>query len=291
MLDLKKIGKFCKKKHIDFIVDEAHGSLFPFNSNLPTSALQIDCDFVLHSAHKYLGGLVQTAFLHLPRTSSYSPIQVSRLKKVFESTTKSNLLLASLEEITNKNFLVFLRSKIDLLLNECKKIRESSKSLSNIQIVSFQSNDPLKFYIFSPKISTQKLAILFLEKGFDFEYYDDNGILFIIPINIPVISLRKFYRVLTLIDSEITLMAASKAKQKFEYNNPIIKMTPREAFSAAKVMYIPLKDAIGRISADLIAKCPPGIPLLLPGELITKWHMDAIGKEQLVTIVDSKNIN
>ena len=41
----------------------------------------------------------------------------------------------------------------------------------------------------------------------------------------------------------------------------------------SRVKYKPPEDAIGRISAEVIAECPPGIAVLLPGELITEAHL------------------
>ena len=53
---------------------------------------------------------------------------------------------------------------------------------------------------------------------------------------------------------------------------PIIKMTLREAFYSHKEI-VPKSESIGRIAAEVIAECPPGISVLLPGELITEKHI------------------
>jgi arginine decarboxylase len=47
-------------------------------------------------------------------------------------------------------------------------------------------------------------------------------------------------------------------------------ITPREAFFAATELVKP-KDAVGRISAELVTPYPPGIPAVMPGEV----HTDA----------------
>ena len=54
--------------------------------------------------------------------------------------------------------------------------------------------------------------------------------------------------------------------------NPEIVMNLREAYFAPKE-YIDKKDCIGRISSEVIALCPPGISILLPGEIIKEEHM------------------
>ena len=53
---------------------------------------------------------------------------------------------------------------------------------------------------------------------------------------------------------------------------PKVVMTPREAYFSKKER-IKKEDAIGRIAAEVIALCPPGISVLLPGELIVAEHM------------------
>ena len=52
-------------------------------------------------------------------------------------------------------------------------------------------------------------------------------------------------------------------------------LTPREAFFAARES-VPVKAAVGRISAELVAPYPPGIPVLAPGEEVTIDAVDAL---------------
>ena len=65
---------------------------------------------------------------------------------------------------------------------------------------------------------------------------------------------------------------------------PIIKMSLREAFYSAKET-IPKSQAIGRISAEVIAECPPGIAILLPGELITEEHLPYLTDYEFIEVI------
>jgi arginine/lysine/ornithine decarboxylase len=59
-------------------------------------------------------------------------------------------------------------------------------------------------------------------------------------------------------------------------------LTPREAFYA-KRDYVPIAEAAGRVAAEDITFYPPGIPLILPGELITKelaWHARSLAESR-----------
>ena len=48
--------------------------------------------------------------------------------------------------------------------------------------------------------------------------------------------------------------------------------------------YIKKEKAAGRISAEVIIPYPPGIPLLIEGELITKEHIKQIEKDKIKVI-------
>ena len=63
--DLVPLIDICHQKNLPVLVDEAHGSYFMFceNLDLPKSALSSNADLVVHSLHKSLNGLTQTAAL------------------------------------------------------------------------------------------------------------------------------------------------------------------------------------------------------------------------------------
>ena len=66
--------------------------------------------------------------------------------------------------------------------------------------------------------------------------------------------------------------------------DPQIKMSLREAFYAEKET-VAKEDAIGRISAEVVAECPPGISILLPGELITEEHLPYLNDYKTLDVV------
>ena len=65
---------------------------------------------------------------------------------------------------------------------------------------------------------------------------------------------------------------------------PQIVMNPREAYYSEKET-IPKEEAVGRISAEVIAECPPGISILLPGELITEAHMPYLNEYKYLEVI------
>ena len=52
-------------------------------------------------------------------------------------------------------------------------------------------------------------------------------------------------------------------------------LTPREAFLRGR-RRVPIRDAIGQVSAEQFCPYPPGVPLLAPGERVTRESLIAI---------------
>ena len=65
---------------------------------------------------------------------------------------------------------------------------------------------------------------------------------------------------------------------------PEVVLSPRNAFFHAEVETVDLAEALGRISAETIVRCPPGIPVLLPGERIQPSHLSLLGQSGTVTV-------
>ena len=61
-------------------------------------------------------------------------------------------------------------------------------------------------------------------------------------------------------------------------------MNLREAYFSPKEI-IPKEQAIGRLSGEVVAECPPGISILLPGELITEEHMPYLTDYENIEVI------
>ena len=65
---------------------------------------------------------------------------------------------------------------------------------------------------------------------------------------------------------------------------PDIKISLRDAYFSEKEI-IPKEEAVGRISGEVVAECPPGITILLPGELITEAHLPYLTDYQVIEVL------
>ena len=100
--DLRPLIDLCHQNNLPVLVDEAHGSYFLFceNLNLPKSALISNADLVVHSLHKSLNGLTQTAALWY-KGNLVNEQNLIKSINLLQTTSPSSLLLSSCEESIN----------------------------------------------------------------------------------------------------------------------------------------------------------------------------------------------
>ncbi|NLT95134.1 MAG: aminotransferase class I/II-fold pyridoxal phosphate-dependent enzyme [Clostridia bacterium] len=252
------------------IIDEAHGSHLALHKDLPPSALSLGAHIVIQSWHKTLPVLTQASVLHLGK--NYSGPDISQYLKLLQTTSPSYLLLASLDGCR-----AFLADNISELIDEkiikIKKIREDISSLSNIKM--FQApdraykTDPFKLCLSSPKVSGYQLAELLRERfGIYPEMAEERYCLIILAVVHDQRFLERLWKALKAIDDELEQYSPYPFLPVGEQDFiPQTKMLIREAFFRPKERVI-LEKALGRTAGDFLIKYPPGIPLVVPGEVI-----------------------
>ena len=269
--DVEGISKVCKKYKTSLIVDEAHGSLWHFNSKLPNCALDYGADAVVHSLHKTGGAMTQSSMLHLSKTSSFDENKVEHALKLLHTTSPSLLLLTSLDSarahLSSKEGREQLQNAIDNALY----FRSEAKNIKGLQVLS-ENIDITKLFIKMQGLTGLQLEYI-LEKDYkiEVESASDEGILLLSNLGNTraefeylIKSLKDIsYKKYDIVQKNVKIMPLI---------DPEIVMNLREAYFAPKE-YVNKKDCIGRISSEVIALCPPGISILLPGEIIKEEHM------------------
>ena len=94
--DVKKIAEAAHACHVPLIVDEAHGAHFPFSEAFPVSATACGADVVIHSLHKTLPSLTQTALLHR-NSERVSADKLRRFLGIYQSSSPSYLFMAGMD--------------------------------------------------------------------------------------------------------------------------------------------------------------------------------------------------
>ena len=283
-IDLAKIADYCRQRDIALAVDEAHGSHFPFLDKQWQSAITFNADIVTHSLHKYTGSLVQTALLHLPFNSRFTFEQIMRVMGLFETTTRSNLLMLSIEDAINKGYSDNGKSLFWQAIEECDRLRSQIDNYGDVLSYDTQVSDPLKIYLKSNCAMGEELAELLYQRGIDGEFADEEGLLLIFSFN----HKREDFDFIRKTITEIVPIIVGKAPKETLVNNnfcrhPQIKILPKDAFFYQKEK-LPLNKSIGRISSCCIKKIPPGIPILIPGEEVTDWHIQHLPSDTVIEV-------
>lgn len=275
--DIRAISKVCKKYNVTLAVDEAHGALWNFSDKMPTSALELGADVVVHSMHKTGGSFSQSSILSLSKDSRINAEVMENNLRLLHTTSPSVTLLTSLDAAR-----AYLQSNegqenIEKAINFATYIKKELRNYPKVLVLTEEDGfnlDPARVYIMVKNLHGRRLEnILKTAYNIEIEASTDNGILILTNIGN------------TLADVDILINAikaiASKNYSDISYLedykfmpllNPIIKMSPKDAFYKGYET-IETEKAVGRISVDLIAECPPGIFVLAPGELITEAHL------------------
>ena len=287
--DIKSISAICKKFRVPLIVDEAHACLWNFSKHLPTSALQLGADAVVHSLHKTGGSMSQSSMLHIAENSMIDVEAVEKALKLLHTTSPSLILLASLDAARANLESTRGKKQLERAISNAKYLRREIEQMEHIHDLKPDfgyMTDVTKIFIRADGLSGKRLeSILEIEFGIEVESASDAGLLLLSNLGNTKKDMEYLADCLRKIDkSHYTDICYLENKKHMPMLTPIIKMSLREAFYSEKET-IPKDLAVGRISAEVIAECPPGIAVLLPGELITEKHLPYLTDYNFIEVI------
>ncbi len=287
--DIKSIAAVCKKYKVPLIVDEAHACLWNFNKHLPTPALQLGADAVVHSLHKTGGSMSQSSMLHIAENSMLDVDAVEKALKLLHTTSPSLILLASLDAARANLESQRGKKQLERAIANAKYLRREIEQMEHIHDLKPDFGyltDVTKVFIRADGLSGKRLeSILEIDFGIEVESASDAGLLLLSNLGNTRADMQYLVKCLQQIDkSSYSDICYLENKKHMPMLTPIIKMSLREAFYSKKET-IPKDLAIGRISAEVIAECPPGIAILLPGELITESHLPYLADYDFIEVV------
>jgi arginine/lysine/ornithine decarboxylase len=286
--DLEAIVKIAHERDVPVLLDEAWGPHFRFHPALPIDAMAAGADLAINSTHKMLAGLSQTAMLH----ARGERIKLDRLKavvKLFLSTSPNLVLLASLD-VARRQMAV---QGSALLSRTIEIANDSRRRLNEIPGVycfgeELQGRpgvfdlDPTKITITVKNLGYtgyEAEEILRRRYNVQVELADLFNCLALFTIGTTQESAdRLVYGVKELAreDRPIDVFSPSgvleRRMETGTYNLPQIppiRMNPREAF-LAPTEFTDFRESAGRVCAEVITPYPPGIPVVSPGEEITR---------------------
>ncbi|MGN8645157.1 aminotransferase class I/II-fold pyridoxal phosphate-dependent enzyme [Gracilibacillus sp. HCP3S3_G5_1] len=284
--DLQQIVSIAHHYHVPVLVDEAHGVHIHFHDELPLSAMQAGADMAATSVHKLGGSLTQSSVLNI-KEGLVNPDRVQTVMSMLTTTSTSYILLASLD-VARK---YLYQHGTDLLSNTIQHAAFIRKEINQIPYLYSPGKDLLgseATFDYDPTkiiISVKDLGIT----GHDAEVWLRKNY----QIEVELSDMYNILCILTPADSKEDIQYLMNALQQlslsYEKNAnqqditisvaeiPFLAVSPRDAFYA-EYEVIPLKESAGRISAESIMVYPPGIPIFIPGEIISKENLDYISQ-------------
>lgn len=296
--NLPQIVKLAHQHNMKVLVDEAHGAHFYFGDGLPISAMAAGADMAAVSMHKTGGSLTQSSFLLC--NNDIDPGYVRQIINLTQTTSGSYLLMASLD-IARKYMYFYGKEVIRKILELSEYARSEINRLGGYYAFSTEIVDKDACFDFD----RTKLSVNTIELGLaGIEVYDllrDEY-----DIQLEFGDIGNFLALISagdrLFEIERLISALSEIKRIYgkekvgmlhhEYIEPELVFTPQEAFYHDKKSVL-LKDSIGHIAGEFVMCYPPGIPILAPGERITKEIAEYISyaKDKGSSITGPRDMN
>jgi lysine decarboxylase len=283
--DIVKIAEIVHSYDIPLIVDEAHGPHLHFNDKLPICAMDAGADICSQSTHKIVGSMTQASLLHVKQ----GRVDVNRVKTVMsllQTTSPSYILLASLD-VARRQMALEGKEVLDKTIELANYARERINSIKGYYCFGKEVLNKPGAFAFDPTkititckdlgLTGYELERILAEKYFiQPEMSDLYNVLCVFSLGDTKEKIDALLSALEEISNEQSSKLDKKTINIIEMPSiPQSVLTPRDAFNSTTVS-IPLHDSLGQISAEFLMAYPPGIPILCPGEIITKEIVDYV---------------
>ena len=274
--DVAAIAEAVHRKGLPLIVDEAHGAHFGFHSAFPENANTLGADIVIHSVHKTLPSLTQTALLHMNGNRA----DRDRFKKyldMFQTSSPSYVLMASID-LCMEALKNHAQEMFAPYVRELGKARERLSGLQSLELLRTECYDISKLVIAAGDlgITGQELyERLLSEYHLQMEMAAGSYVLAMTSVSDTKEGLERLTNALFRIDNKISCKkerisltggALPRAKTVYSAAQTEQIVRSKEAVTA----FVPWRDAAGYISAEYAYLYPPGCPLIVPGERVTE---------------------
>ncbi|WP_237566179.1 aminotransferase class I/II-fold pyridoxal phosphate-dependent enzyme [Oceanobacillus massiliensis] len=278
MTDLSEICRLAHERNITVIVDAAHGAHLGFMPGDLADPISAGADAATISMHKTGGSLTQSSLLLL-QNDRIPPQKIQQALNMLQTTSANYLLMSSLD-VARRELVLYGSKQYDELKPIVEEAIKTIECASNFEVLkaSYVKNQYNQAYDWT------KLVIRVNGIGLTgFEVYK----LLKEKYNIQV-ELAEGYVIMAVITSSDSkesidrlVFALKEIERRFGKQMVVMStnvtadlvnelvLNPRDAFYAEQES-IAIEDAAGRISGDTLMIYPPGIPLVIPGEIISK---------------------
>ncbi len=274
--DIASIAEIAHKAGIPLLVDEAHGAHLSLSPYFVGGAVQAGADIVVQSLHKTLPSLTQTAILHV-RGTLVDTERLAHQLSVFQTSSPSYLFLSSMDGCVRQ-----IAGDPSLFADWAAAIDRFDAAVAGLPHLRIPFHDgrptPSVFACDRSKIrigtagtslTGPSLAAALRERGIEPEMVTPDGVLAMTGMGDTAQTLSCLAAALIVIDAGCTDADTCDPLPPWPTDLPQLSMAP-ETVLEAPFESIPLTAAAGRTAAEYVWAYPPGIPLLIPGEVITE---------------------
>ena len=279
--DIETLTKLAHENGMKLLADEAHGTHFYFNDKLPKAAMHVGADMAAVSMHKSGGSLTQSSMLLCGKDMNVG--YVHQIINITQSTSASYLLMSSLD-ISRRNLALHGSEIFDKVIDMVEYARGEINAIGGyyaygkelVDGEAVNDFDITKLSIFTRPIGLAGIEVYDLlrdEYDIQAEFGDIANILAYVSVGDRQKDIERLVAALAEINRNYRKDPSKMLKT--EYIDPIVVCSPKDAFYSNKKS-LPLDETVGETAAEFLMCYPPGIPIIAPGEKITKEIIDYV---------------
>nr|WP_321468568.1 aminotransferase class V-fold PLP-dependent enzyme [uncultured Desulfobulbus sp.] len=291
LIDVRQVVEMAHNRGIKVFIDEAWFAYSLFHPAFrPYSAINAGADYITHSAHKVVSAFSQASYIHV-NDPDFDADFFHEMYSMYSSTSPKYQIIASLD-VCHKQLEMEGYGLLKGLLAQVDELKKQVQNFSYIRILDSSDFTALFPHFSRDNIGHDRLKILldvsrleystsdihrYLldEIGLEIEKYTHSTILVLLTLGGTRSKVIRLYNALKKLDQKKAALPVCKVRKQRTSNLPgiTLKCLPSDAFFGKRCS-LPFDNAIGRISAGLVTPYPPGIPILVPGQLIQQETID-----------------
>jgi lysine decarboxylase len=260
---------------VPLLVDAAWAAHLGFHPGLPPHALAAGADAMVTSAHKALPAYTQGALV-LARTARLDPARLGRAFEATHTTSPTGTIMASIDAARA----LLARDGQELcgrLLRTVAAAKDRLRQVPGLDVLDGPGVEPAKLVVLLAGTGAHGIEVEadLIAAGMPVEMADRDTIIPIVTLADDEAAVSRFTAALVSIVEAHRGPPRSPVPAASWTVIPEMAMPPRDAFFCRNET-LSAREAVGRVSAELVAPYPPGVPVLAPGEVITSAALDAL---------------
>ncbi|WP_343247536.1 aminotransferase class I/II-fold pyridoxal phosphate-dependent enzyme [Diplocloster hominis] len=303
--NVDKVVEIVHKCGIPLIVDEAHGAHFGFDRRFPGNSVGKGADVVIHSLHKTLPSMTQTALIHLNGVFADRE-KIRRYLAIYQTSSPSYVLMSSIDSCIS--LLAQKREELfDSFYHKLSAVRDQLGDMKKLHLYTKEDAmkrggedlDPSKLLITTAgtNLNGKELSSLLRERyHLEMEMEAPGYVLALTSIADTKEGFQRLVQALMEIDRQCEEERKYRCVEDVRNTSdefPCVNETAMSIWQAERYRKksVPLMESSGHVSGEFVYKYPPGIPLIAPGEVISNEVLElvSLAKKQGINVQGMKD--